>query len=130
MGAVAITTLAGSTLILDGGGWALIRDLIPFLKGFTLFFWAAATWWIPLLIILTIWRHGVRRHPVRYDPQFWAMVFPLAMYTTGTFRLGQALDLPFLLAIPEVFVFFAIAAWTCTLYAGARHIWSRLKLAP
>src|SRR3546814_12513952 len=43
MGAVAITTLAGSTLILNGGDQALIRGLMPFLKGFTLFFWAAAT---------------------------------------------------------------------------------------
>src|SRR3546814_11437354 len=64
MGAVAITTLAGSTLILNGGDQALIRDLMPFLKGFTLFFWAAATWWIPLLVILLVWRHGDRKSVV------------------------------------------------------------------
>src|SRR3546814_6741515 len=61
MGAVAITTLAGSTLILHGRRWLIIQELMPFLKGFTLFFWAAATWWIPLLVILMIWRHGLRR---------------------------------------------------------------------
>jgi tellurite resistance protein TehA-like permease len=129
MGAVAITTLAGSTLILHGGSGDLMQELMPFLKGFTLFFWAAATWWIPLLVILMIWRHGVRRHRLSYDPQFWGMVFPLAMYTTGTYQLAQALELPFLLVIPEVFVFIALAAWGCTLVAAARHIWSRLTLA-
>lgn len=52
MGAMAITTLAGSTLILDVPGWAFMQEILPFLKGLTLFFWATATWWIPLLFIL------------------------------------------------------------------------------
>src|SRR3546814_149616 len=129
MGAVAITTLAGSTLILNGGDQALIRELMPFLKGFTLFFWAAATWWIPLLVVLMVWRHGVRRHSFSYDPQYWGMVFPLAMYTTGTYQLARAVELPFLMAIPDVFVFVALAAWTLTLCAAVRHIWSRLWVA-
>lgn len=129
MGAVAITTLAGSTLILRGASWVLIQELMPFLKGFTLFFWAAATWWIPLLVILMIWRHGVHRHRFTYEPQVWGMVFPLAMYTTGTYQLAHALELPFLLVIPKVFVFIALAAWTFALFAAVRHIWSGLKLA-
>ncbi|HET8782956.1 MAG TPA: tellurite resistance/C4-dicarboxylate transporter family protein, partial [Pyrinomonadaceae bacterium] len=49
MGAVAITTLAGARLIIAAPGSALLKELTPFLKGFTLFFWAAGTWWIPLL---------------------------------------------------------------------------------
>lgn len=36
--------------------------MIP--KGFTFFFWAAGTWWIPLLIILGIWRHLIQKEPV------------------------------------------------------------------
>src|SRR5690606_34335306 len=51
MGAVAITTLAGSLLILEAESWNLLRDILPFLRGFTLFFWAIATWWIPLLLL-------------------------------------------------------------------------------
>ncbi len=57
MGAVAITTLAGARLILAAPGLTLLSDLLPFLKGFTLFFWAAGTWWIPLLFILGFWGH-------------------------------------------------------------------------
>ena len=50
MGAVAITTLAGSPLLLPAGPHGRSSAMLrPFLTGFTLFFWATATWWIPLL---------------------------------------------------------------------------------
>jgi len=117
MGATAITTLAGSELILRADAWALVAGMLPFLKGFTLFFWAAATWWIPLLIMLGLWRHAWHRDPVRYDPQLWSMVFPLAMYSTSTFRLGVALDLEFLAVLSAVFLGAAGFAW-CAVMTG------------
>jgi tellurite resistance protein TehA-like permease len=117
MGAVAISTLAGSTLLLRSGTWPVLAAFTPFLKGFTLFFWAAASWWIPFLIALTLWRYLVRRDRLRYEPKFWGMVFPLGMYTTGTLQLGRALDLPFLAVIPETFIHVALAAWLAT-FAG------------
>jgi len=61
MGAVAISTLAGATLIEAAPDSRLLQDLLPFLKGFTLLFWATATWWIPMLVILGAWRHVYRR---------------------------------------------------------------------
>ena len=111
MGAVAITTLAGSTLLLKANGHELIVSLVPFLRGFTLLFWTTATWWIPLLVGLTVWRHGIRRYPVQYEPQVWSMIFPLAMYSTGSFQLAQALDILPLLWIPRILFWITLLLW-------------------
>jgi tellurite resistance protein TehA-like permease len=129
MGAMAISTLAGALLVLAAPHSALVSELLPFVKGLTLMCWATATWWIPMLVILGAWRHVWRRFPLRYDPLYWGAVFPLGMYTVSTLRLAQALDLPFLLAIPRTFVWIAVGAWSVTM-AGLVHQTVRRALAP
>ena len=120
MGAVAITTLAGARLILAAPDWGFLTEILPFLKGFTLFFWAAGTWWVPLLFMLGIWRHLYKRFPLRYDPQYWGMVFPLGMYTVCTFQLSKAINFEPLLFIPRYFIYIALAAWLAA-SAGLIH---------
>ena len=135
MGATAITTLAGSMLILHVQKVPFIIEILPFLKGFTLLFWAAGTWWIPLLIILGFWRHVIKKVPVPlstegYDPSYWGMVFPLGMYTVCTFRLSEALDIPFLKVIPEYFIFIALFAWVAVMIGLVSTIFSYFRRKP
>lgn len=114
MGAMAISTLAGVALISAVAYSQVLGQIVPFLKGFTLFFWATATWWIPMLISLGIWRHVYKRFPLSYDPMYWGAVFPLGMYTACTYRLALVLDASYLVIVPHVFIYIAQMAWLAT----------------
>lgn len=126
MGAVAISTLAGTFLIQQSDGSPLLQEILPFIKGLTLFFWATATWWIPMLVTLGVWRHLVRRFPLRYDPLYWGAVFPLGMYTVCTLRLSETVSAPFLRLLAERFVFVAFAAWAVVFMGLVRRTFSLL----
>lgn len=117
MGAAAIATNAGSTLIVTPPHMPFLAAMRPFVNGTTLILWAWATWWIPLLAIFGLWRHVVRRHPLTYDPRFWSVVFPLGMYAVATYRLSLAADYPPVLILSQVMVWVAFAAWLATMGA-------------
>jgi tellurite resistance protein TehA-like permease len=114
MGAMAISTLAGMLLVDNSAHSPLLQRLEPFLLGLTLLFWATATWWIPMLVILGFWRHAYRKFPLTYSLFWWGAVFPLGMYTVATYHLATVTDAPFLLFIPRAFVFIALGAWALT----------------
>jgi hypothetical protein len=52
------------------------------------------------------------------------------MYTTCTFQLAKALELPFLYAIPRGFVYVALAAWLATFAGLIVRLVSSLVLVP
>lgn len=114
MGATAISVLAGSLLINSAGKWFFLQDILPFLKGFTLLYWAIGTWWIPFVVIMGIWRTVLKQFPLKYHPLYWSMVFPLGMYTVCTSEMANALQLSFLQDVSAVFVYIAIGSWLIT----------------
>ncbi|MGD9597997.1 MAG: tellurite resistance/C4-dicarboxylate transporter family protein [Steroidobacteraceae bacterium] len=117
MGAMAISTLAGALLIANAPDAPFLEMLHPFIMGFTIFYWATGTWWIPMLVALSVWRHVHERFPFTYDPQYWGKVFPLGMYAASTHALIAALDLDFLDFVPRLAFAVALVAWL-TIFTG------------
>ncbi len=126
MGAMAISTLAGSLLIINAPDAPFLLSLLPFLKGFTIFYWATGTWWIPMLLVLGVWRHIYKRYPLRYDPLYWGAVFPLGMYAASTHQMATAMGFDFLAFLPQIFVYAALAAWTAAFVGIVVDIWRRI----
>ena len=130
MGATAITTVAGALLIEHASKLTILTEILPFLKGFTLFFWAWGAWWIPLLIILGTWRHlrvPLPTTPEGYHPSYWGMVFPLGMFSVCTFRLVEAIHVDFLMNLSSIFVYVALVAWAAVIVGMVRSMVKNLS---
>jgi tellurite resistance protein TehA-like permease len=110
-GAVAITVLAGSNLLIASTSSERIARLQPFIEGVVVLAWATATFWFPLMVAIGVWRHLVRKVPLRYHPSYWALVFPLGMYGVATYRMRIAIDLDALVWLPKVALTVALLAW-------------------
>ncbi len=130
MGAMAISTLAGSLLIVNAPEAPFLQSLLPFLKGFTVLYWATGTWWIPMLLVLAVWRYVFQRFPLRYSPLYWGAVFPLGMYSAATHEMALALQLDFLGGVAPVFFWVALAAWLAAGTGLARQLTRRLRAKP
>jgi tellurite resistance protein TehA-like permease len=126
MGAVAIATLAGARLGPALAQYPVLTGFAPAVAALTTAFWAVASWWIPLLAALMIWRHAVGRVPLSYRLEYWAMVFPLGMYAAATWTFSHQEGLEFLYFIARVFAGIAAAAWLATLVGMIHRALRRL----
>jgi tellurite resistance protein TehA-like permease len=124
MGAMAISTLAGTELVANAPQAPLLHALLPFLQGFTILYWACATWWLPLLLALLGWRYLWRRDPARsaFD---WSAVFPLGMYAAATHQMMAVLPVNFLAGVDTLFFWLALLAWVGTAALRLRDLWPR-----
>lgn len=140
MGAVAITTLAGSSILLH----MEMGDLAPAILVVTYLAWAIGAWWIPIQLYLDVWKFlrqdvaedrprwivlfpwlrlgfGRGRHHL-YDPPSWGRVFPMGMFTACTLALTRASGFEVLSIIPELWGWFALLVWGLTLVGTLRAV--------
>lgn len=116
-GALAIIVLAGSNLLLAQDAAPRIANVAPAVEVLVVLGWATATFWFPLMIAIGVWRHVIRRVPLRYEPSYWALVFPLGMYGVASARMIDAINLSALDWLPPLMLAVALAAWALA-FAG------------
>jgi tellurite resistance protein TehA-like permease len=73
--------------------------------------WTWATWWIPLLVIIGIWKHGYNKIPLVYEPMQWSIVFPLGMYAVATNNLALSAEFKPLYYLSSAMMWVALVAW-------------------
>ncbi len=122
MGASAISANASSTMDVSDPVIHVLSEIHPVVDGVALFTWAWATWWLPLLIIISFWKHITHKVPLNYDPRQWSIVFPLGMYTVASIQLSIAAEFDPLHWISHVMVWAALAVWCFFMAALLRRI--------
>jgi tellurite resistance protein TehA-like permease len=130
MGAAAIATLAAIQLVPAVRSYPGLTDATAFVVGLAVMFWSVASWWLPLLVIVMIWRHAIGGGvSLTYRLEYWSMVFPLGMYTVATFGFAQLIGIEALSAIPRTFFWIAAGAW-CVVFCGMmRELLRNLRLS-
>lgn len=130
MGATAITVLAGAHILGLPSTLPIVRATSGFVEGFTFALWAFGTWWIPLILVMGVWRHVRRRWPLTYEPTQWSIVFPLGMYSVATLSFGNAASLGFMEPLSRVMIWVAVAVWLLVALAFVIRSARRLVAPP
>jgi len=151
MGAAAITTLAGATLGPRLESIPAWEPYAPVILGVTFLAWAIASWWIPLLLAVDVWkfltgdiegrpplwvvavpwaRLGLGRRLHVYDSSAWGRVFPMGMYTACTLNLAGLQTFRLLSILPRYWGWFALAVWALTFLGMVRAVGRALPWQP
>jgi tellurite resistance protein TehA-like permease len=130
VGASAIVVLAGTGVATAMQHTQALAELLPFVKGYSVLFWAVSTWWLPVVAVLRLRNHYTTRPAFAYSPAYWSMVFPLGMYTAATGKLAQGLPVAALQVVPQYFIYLALAAWVLTFGAMLYHFVAGAKSEP
>lgn len=101
MGGLAIATLAGDHIHRAG---------VDGVRTVTITTWCLASLWIPPLVYFGV-RHIERAEARRFAGVWWAMVFPLGMYSAATHAMAIETGWSALPTISQVFFWIAFAAW-------------------
>ncbi|MCV7377586.1 C4-dicarboxylate ABC transporter [Mycobacterium alsense] len=118
MGGLVIATLAGDSIHAVAPVWPV--------QVVTVVTWVAATLWIPPLIYFGLNR--IRQGPdlLQFAGMWWAMVFPLGMYSAASYAMAGEIHQRSLLTVSLVVFWDAFAAWLIVVVAGLLRLWCRL----
>lgn len=113
MGAMAIATLAGDRIHGVAPQW-----LAGPVRAVTVVTWVAASLWIPPLVYFVL--HHVNQRPgvLRFAGVWWAVVFPLGMYSVATDATAAELGAASMQTVSLVFFWNALTAWVIVVLAG------------
>ncbi|MEV7324389.1 DUF488 family protein [Streptomyces sp. NPDC093970] len=120
MGAAAIAVLAGVRLVsLPPGTLSPTR---PVVLGACVILWSFASWLVPFLLALGVWRHALRGVPLRYDLGWWNLVFPVGMYAVTTHELGRVTGTSWMTVAGRWEVWVAAVFWALVFFAMAARL--------
>jgi tellurite resistance protein TehA-like permease len=77
-----------------------------------------------------VWRHGIRRVPLRYENGMWSIVFPLGMYAVASMHFGQIVGLPLVVTLGEIGAWVSGLAWLAVAVAMILALAVRGRGAP
>lgn len=115
MGALAIATLAGDHIHRAGIASALEVTIVT---------WCLASLWIPPLLYFGV-RHLQRPDARHFAGVWWAMVFPLGMYSAASHAMAGETGWHGLPSISAVFFWVAFATWLVVSIAGVLRFTAR-----
>ncbi|OHV03444.1 tellurite resistance/C4-dicarboxylate transporter family protein [Mycobacterium talmoniae] len=128
MGGLAIATLAGDNIHQLAPGW-----LAGGVRVVTVVTWAVATAWIPPLIYFLLHRVNQRPGVLQFAGVWWALVFPLGMYSVATFWMADEVGVHSMRTVSLMFFWNALTAWLIVVIAGllgVRRVLVRSSPAP
>lgn len=117
MGAMAIATLAGDGIHVVAPQW-----LAGPVRAVTVVTWVVASVWIPPLIYFVLHRVNQRPGILRFAGVWWAVVFPLGMYSVATDATARQLDITALQTVSLVFFWNALVVWLIVVIAGLLRV--------
>lgn len=119
MGGLAIATLAGDRI---HRVWP--SEVVVVITVVT---WAVATLWIPVLLFFAIRRLGL---PGAWEFRgvWWAMVFPLGMYSAATFAMSRSTGESAFVTASLVFFWVAFATWVIVTVSGLAYLRSHHRM--
>lgn len=127
MGALAISTLAGSHLYTMALALPPFSALASIILSISLFLWSAACWWLVLLLFILIWRIASRTFTPGYSMQDWSAIFPMGMFCVASMSFLPLVGLTRWVALIHLVTPVVLLLWAWVFFGLLATLYRRLK---